>query len=167
MPTERFWSDSFDMDLLKVIPGVVDAAAPAAHLRLWTYGGTSYGRLNHPAVWNGYKGTLAYFGLDDTGWWKPSANWTDAPMVECTWLELLRDAWVHQYQALVNGWPVFDTSRAWRMFEQLMGHARGYRNLGPFSVRTIKLGVHGQVVEATQKLLQVAELAPSGGGGHA
>jgi hypothetical protein len=53
----KFWSDDFDMDLLKVFPQV-EGMLRDPNIPLWTVGHESHGRLNHPACWNSYGAFL-------------------------------------------------------------------------------------------------------------
>jgi len=43
-----FWADTFDADLLAVVPGA-DRVLGEVTVPLWTFGGTTNGRLNHPS----------------------------------------------------------------------------------------------------------------------
>lgn len=101
--TERakFWSDDFDMDLLKVFPQTPGILGDVADRMLWTVGHSTFGRLNHPSVWNTHG---AYLWLsrpnlrrDEHGWFNVYGCVGDEPEIECTWLEWLRDAWAHSY----------------------------------------------------------------------
>jgi hypothetical protein len=96
MSYAKFWSDDFDMDLLKIYPNVVaECLGTLADRQLWTLGHESYGRLNHPTVWNTHG---AYVWVekpnlvrDPRGWYAVRGCVDDSPEIECTWLELLRD----------------------------------------------------------------------------
>ena len=136
-----FWADTFDMDLLALWPDLPAHLGPVARQTLWTHGHATHGRLNMPTVWNGYGRLEAYFGpaSDLTG--KPDSHWTDAPAVECTWLEVLRDWWVHGYAVIIaervflkpvdyNGlfYPIMADLRGWKTLtddrrDKLRGHA--------------------------------------------
>lgn len=157
-PHPRFWSDDFDMDLPKVLPSLDVLLGKAANTRLWTYGGTSHGRLNHPSVWNTYDGVEAYFGLDDSGTWKPAECHTDQPVVECTWREAVRDAWPHTYVLVVNGQQVWDTGWLRAAFDDLMYDLRGWRALPPGRAEELKAVVAGTVRDATERLAEVASV---------
>src|SRR4051812_12912554 len=101
MPRRPFWSDTFDLDLLKAIPGVEELLGETADIPLFTHGHIAGAdqpdafRLVHPACWHTTRGLAAFFGFKDPA--KPSAFYTSDPVVECTFLEALRDAWVHTY----------------------------------------------------------------------
>ncbi len=124
----RFWSDDFDMDLLKVFPETPTLLGGLVDLPVWTVGHETFGRLNHPVVWNSYG---AFFWTkkpnlprDKHGWFSISGHTADAPEIECTWLEFLRDAWPHQFgfmhlpsQQLFPGAPG-------RAFEEIMYNLR-------------------------------------------
>ena len=88
------WCDTFDADLLKVVPGTEEALGEAAGVLLLTRGHETGGKLNHPSVWNDHAGMLAFFwtpGCEHLGC--PGGYVTDAPVVACTFLEAVRDAW--------------------------------------------------------------------------
>jgi hypothetical protein len=126
-----FWSDNFDMDLLKVFPDAVELCDHMEDLKLWTYSHTTLGRINCPSSWNTDLGLMAFF------WTKIPAhhregNWsrfgffytTDAPLVECTWLEVIRDEWSHQSVVNVNGLIVWRPGDLWPHFERIMWFVR-------------------------------------------
>src|ERR1041385_1035776 len=101
----RFWSDDFDMDLLKVFPGI-ETKLRAADAVLWTVGHETYGRLNNPTTWNGVYGALLWLekpnlSRDKHGWFNVDGQVSDDPEIACTWLEYLRDAWSHNYTAII------------------------------------------------------------------
>jgi hypothetical protein len=100
----KFWSDDFDMDLLKIFPELPTLIREPDRL-LWTVGHTTFERLNHPNTWNSHG---AYLWLrkpnlprDAHGWFNVEGCVDNAPEVECTWLEWLRDAWSHLYPTVV------------------------------------------------------------------
>lgn len=155
---DRFWSDDFDMDLPRILPRFDEALGVAADLPLWVHGGTSHGRLNHPAVW----GNVAYFGTspDDTG--KPDSYYTSQPFVECTWREAVRDAWPHTYRLLVNGVEIWGAHTLWPAFEQLMYDLRGWRTLPDGEADRLRGHVLATLIAATRDLTRLTE-----GGRHA
>lgn len=125
MSDAKFWSDDFDMDLPKVVPGTRDLLGDLADLVLFTHGGSTHGRLNHPTVWNTEVGTTAFVGLQCPV--KPAPYVTMDPVVECTLWELVRDAWAHDYYVIFEG----DTCiwiPQWQIFSELMNYTRGWRN---------------------------------------
>jgi len=164
----KFWADDFDMDLLKVFPGISkllhDPERP-----LWTVGGTTHGRLNHPAVWNTHKELIAQWAADygedsdffrtrvkglpptadelqfidhgaflwderpnlirdERGWFNVHGCVDDSALVECTWLEWLRDAWAHQFSTIILPWEQPLPAMQWPPFERIMDDLRGWRN---------------------------------------
>lgn len=155
--TERFWADVFDMDLPRVLPDLDKLLGDTADVRLWTYGGTSHGRINHPSMWNSEYGMTAYFGLDDSGDWKPVGYITGGDMVECTWREVVRDVWVHQCLVLVNLHPVLNTTRLEREFWGLMDHRRGIRVQPSLQVLDMVKAVATEVWAASQRLHNLVE----------
>jgi hypothetical protein len=96
------WCDSFDADLLKVIPGAAEALGDAASLRLTTYSRLTGGKINHPSCWNTHNGLMAFFWTAD-GHRPDESWWTDAPEAECTLLEAVRDEWVHGCIISIDG----------------------------------------------------------------
>jgi hypothetical protein len=128
MTDPRFWSDDFDMDLPKVIPDAKELLGECADLQLQTHGGKTFGRLNHPTVWNGDSGMVAFFGR--TSPMKPPAYYTDREIIRCTLWEAIRDAWAHTVVIVFEGrTPIWDGSKTWAQFEPIMEHIRGYRVL--------------------------------------
>lgn len=97
---KQFWSDDFDMDLLKVFTAV-PKILKAPDRVLWTVGGTTYGRLNHPTCWNSHGAFLwlekPNLLRDERGWFNVLGCVSKSEEVECTWLEWLRDQWVHSW----------------------------------------------------------------------
>jgi hypothetical protein len=155
---ERFWSDDFDMDLLKVIPGVAEALGDHADTPLWTYGNTSHDRINSPSCWNTYTGLAAFFGTDDSGQWKPSDYSTQSPMVACTWLETVRDAWAHGYTAVVNGHPIWDAGRLTdQVFNALMYDLRNWTKLPPGRGDQLRTYVAIDLSLATERLAAIVK----------
>ncbi|GAA4439645.1 hypothetical protein [Phytohabitans houttuyneae] len=120
-----FWADRFDMDLPKLLPDFDDLLGDTANTPLWTYGGETHGRLNHPSTWGG----IAYFGLTDADTGKPDAYVPGWPLIECTWREAVRDAWPHTYVLAVEALPVWDAHSLARTFMELMYDRRGQQPL--------------------------------------
>jgi hypothetical protein len=128
MTDPRFWSDDFDMDLPKVIPDAKEMLGEHADLQLLTHGGKTYGRLNHPVVWNSETGTVAFFGRRSP--MKPPAYYTDREIIGCTLWEAIRDAWAHTVVIVFEGrTPIWDGSKTWKQFEPIMYHIRGWEPL--------------------------------------
>lgn len=120
----RFWSDDFDMDLLKVVPIEANIVSALERLDLWTHGGETYGRLNHPSVWNGDDGCYALFSTRPTV--RLGNCWTNSPVVKCNALEAFRDAWAHNYLMYVNGLLIWNTEALWPEFETIMWRIRDW-----------------------------------------
>ena len=127
---ERFWADDLDMDLLKVFPGFAEELGETGRTAVWTLGHTSFGRLNHPSVWHTHGAFLwlqrPQLERSSTGWTDVRGCVTDSPIVECTWLEWLRDCWVHQFDFVmlpVGGWFVCFRQHK---FDTIMWRTRGW-----------------------------------------
>jgi len=154
---ERFWADDFDLDLLSLWPGLESEGwlAAAANKTVWTYGNLTHRRLNHPAVWNMAHGSTAIFWRsrpadirDRHGWVK--LDWgqvTNSYLVEATWLEVLRDQWVHDYQIVLDGSMLFGSlDHQAHLRDRIMGHVRGYSLLEP--------GEYGEIRERAIAIMQ-------------
>lgn len=129
---QPFWSDDFDMDLLKLWPDLPARLGPTVAVPVWTVGHASNGRLNHPTVWNTHG---AYLWLekpslqrDKDGWFRVQGCVSDAEEVECTWLEWLRDWWPHHYGFLLEG-QFFEAANHVH-FEAIMADVRGWKQYG-------------------------------------
>lgn len=158
---ERFWSDDFDMDLLKLFPDLPERIGSAADIPLWTHGGMSHDRLNHPAVW----GVDAFFGTRPEGTGKPEGYSTTHMVVECTWLEALRDAWPHTYRLVVDGrWVAWDTHAMWPTFSKIMYDLRGIKKLPDGQSARLKGKVLARILAATRDLTALANGAVSADG---
>jgi hypothetical protein len=120
----KFWSDDFNMDLIKVFPDFVESIADIESVGLVTHGGTSYGRLNHPSSWNDYKGPIAFFGFSTPD--KPDSFYTSSPVVECTFLEMLRDCWAHSLYVYLCEKPFWDAWMLQTRFTRIMYDIRGW-----------------------------------------
>lgn len=127
----RFWADDFDMDLLRVVPEIGRMLGGDCDRTLWTVGHRTYGRLNHPTVWNTHG---AYLWLtkpnlprDVHGWFNVDGCVSNDEEIECTWLELLRDAWVHGFAAVMLPSRTRLRPAPQRAFDQIMWDRRGWR----------------------------------------
>lgn len=154
---EPFWSDNFDSDLLKAVPRAAEALGKAADVRLWTYGHTTNGRLNHPVCWNDSTGMIAFFGLSPNATGKPDSYYagTGYEPVECTFLEAARDAWAHSYNIVVARTIILYWGRPeqwFDLFEPLMYHIRGRTPLEPERVHRIQHRVMTELSAAADKL---------------
>lgn len=114
------WCDSFDADLLKVVPGAEDALGDAAAVKLLTYSTLTNGKINCPAAWNG----AGAFFWTAPGYQPDASWWTDKPIAGCTFLEAVRDEWVHSAALNVNGALVWQAPV--RLMERLMYDLRGW-----------------------------------------
>jgi hypothetical protein len=152
------WRDDPNLDLLRAIPGAGMAARPAEGLRLVTRGDTTCGHLSE-AAWGWYDddgrccqscARWAYFGFRGPAF--PPNVHTDLPVVECTWLELLRDAWTHEYWAIVEGITVFHGGA----FTPLKYHQRGINPLAEEAAAALRAEGRRRIEEATARLLSLA-----------
>lgn len=152
MARRPFWSDTFDLDLLKVIPGVEELLGETADVPLFTHGHrTDDGLLAHPTCWNTTRGLAAFFGFKYPA--KPSAFYTSDPIVECTFLEALRDAWVHTYVLMVEQRTIFVMPRLQLHFERLLSHHRGWTpRLEPQVLEAHHRTVRDQLTLAKERL---------------
>ena len=136
----KFWSDDFDMDLLNLWPDLPLVLGETINVPVWTIGHETYGRLNHPIVWNapcsadqiddyGYGPVFAAFWLakpliarDKNGWaCIPGTSYVfDSPLIECIWLEVLRDAWVHTYRVQFGSEVIWDSWETFGEFQRIM-----------------------------------------------
>lgn len=129
----KFWSDEFDLDLLKLFPELEAELGELGKMTLWTVGKSTDGRLNHPAVWNSH-GAFVWLRKpnlerDAGAWFNVMGCVSDAPEIECTWLELLRDQWVHGYGFLLvdRGASRHFAAPNPVMFQRLLYHVRGWK----------------------------------------
>jgi hypothetical protein len=162
-PSLPFWSDDFDTDLLKVVPGAAAVLARADGVRLWTYGGTTHDRLNHPCVWGGNHGWSAFFGTHEGGWWLPGSYSPSKPLVECTWTEAVRDAWVHNYLIVVDGVPAWNNPRLNSVFTKLMYDVRGWTPLPDDELDRMRGNVLASLIAATRQICNAAQRGTRGG----
>jgi hypothetical protein len=117
------WCDTFDTDLLKVVPGALEALGDTAGAELRTHSHVTDGKINCPSAWNTYDGLAAFFWTDDR--FRPDACYrTDEPVVPCTWLEAVRDEWVHGGVVIVNGQVVWRPPAG--LMTRLMYDLRGW-----------------------------------------
>lgn len=153
--SEPFWSDDFDMDLLKVMPFILNDLGPSANIPLWTVGHTTHGRLNHPTVWNTH-GAFVWTGKpflprNEHGWFNIGGCVDDSPLIECTWLELLRDQWTHDYAFILLPNSVLFQSAPRTSFDRLMYNLRGWDIDEPAGKRAL-MKARLWVVESTRRL---------------
>lgn len=149
------WCDDFDMDLPKVIPDAETLLGDMAGVTLFTHGNLTHGTLNHPTVWNHDLGLVAFFGFAEPR--KPAAFYTNKPLVECTFLEAVRDAWAHSFVMLVEGQPVLDAAALWPHFENIMWRTRGWAGHEEAPVATAEAAVRIALARAADALRRVRE----------
>lgn len=150
-----FWSDDFDMDLIKVLPKTEEILGDTADLKLYTYGATTFGRLNHPSVWNGDGGMLAFFGTENYGF-KPDCFYSGEDVVPCTFLEAVRDAWPHSYILHVDFVEIWNTWKLRALFDALMWHRRGWRALPDGRAEELIESLSRSLRAASERLRKVA-----------
>ena len=167
---EPFWSDDFDMDLLQVFPTLPRMIETAA-TPIWTVGSTTLGRLNHPSIWNSHG---AFIWLrepdlqrDARGWFNIQGCVADSPLVECTWLEDLRDAWPHQYASVILPTKRMIPPPPVAAFDAIMWDLRGWRKYGLIEVhRTNALRWVLRADQILRAALAVSEQNVIDGGSH-
>jgi len=155
------WCDNFDMDLYKVIPEAKRLVSPVQGVRLFTHGHLTDGKLNHPSVWSGYHGIMAFFGFDDPA--KPAGYWTDDPVIECTFEEVVRDAWCHSYQVIVELRHIWSAYSLSEQFEDIMWHIRGWDRNCPRDIQAAKKKVLISLAIACGKMKTLSTLEEKGG----
>lgn len=141
------WCDTFDADLLAVVPGAAEALGETASMRLETYSRLTEGKINHPSCWNTDGGFTAFFWTAPQ--FRPDASfYTDAPVAECTFLEAVRDEWVHDCAVNVNGQLVWCPPA--RLMQQLMYDLRGWTVLEGDVREEIHSRVRHSLVQAAE-----------------
>lgn len=147
------WCDDFDMDLYKAIPEAKRILEPVKDIPLFTHGSLTDGKLNHPSVWNGYHGTIAFFGFENPA--KLEGYWTDWPVIQCTFEEAVRDAWPHDYLIIVEREPVWDAFSLRHQFDDIMWHIRGLDKESLRDIRPAKQKVLTSLASACQKVARL------------
>jgi hypothetical protein len=143
------WCDTFDADLLKVVPGAEDALGDTAGVRLLTYSTLTNGKINCPASWNG-AGAFFWTSPDH----QPDRSWhTGKPVAGCTFLEAVRDEWVHCAALNVNGALVWQAPV--RLMERLMYDVRGWTVLADAGRAEIRGWVLASLDAAARRLRAV------------
>lgn len=161
MTYPKFWSDDFDMDLPKILPNLDIILGDAARIRMWTWGHISHGRLNHPALWNSNKEMTGFFGFTPETTGKPDSYYTESGLVECTWREVVRDAWVHHFTVQIDGAGVWKTEQFAHGFLGLMHHLRGHAAMHPGVIEVFKGQVARSLHHATKLVTRMhAEKLP-------
>jgi hypothetical protein len=128
---EKFWSDHFDMDLLKLFPTLPQILGATGNRALWTVGHETHCRLNHPTVWNTHGAYVwtakPNLKRDAHGWFSVMGCVGDGAEIECTWMELLRDQWPHGYGFILMPMQSVFEPPPQRQFERIMYHSRGWQ----------------------------------------
>lgn len=143
------WCDGFDADLLKVVPGAAAVLGDTAGVPLLTYSRLTGGKINHPSVWNG-AGALFWTG---PAYRPPAFYHTDVPVARCTFLEAVRDMWVHSCTVVVNEQPVWQPPV--RLMERLMYDVRGWAPLDAGERETTRKRVQAGLAAAAQRFHRV------------
>lgn len=154
------WCEGFDADLLAVVPGALDELGDTADVKLWTYSTPTNGKINCPASWWTDAGLASFFSTTDRSP-IPASFRTSDPLVDCTFLEAIRDEWVHQSLILVNGVLVWRPPA--RAMEQLMYDVRGWHRvkLTDDERDEIRDEVLTSLADAVFRLRSVTDPAPS------
>ena len=151
------WCDDFDADLLAVVPGAAQALGETAGVRLETFSPLTGGKINGPSAWNTDAGLVAFFWTAPE--FRPPASYsTDRPVVPCTFLEAVRDEWVHSCAVAVNRHIV------WRppgqLMQQLMYDLRGWTVLTGREREGIQQAVRRSLTAAASALTAALEGTP-------
>lgn len=131
--TRPFWADDFDMDLLAIVPRLLDEpiVQEAARRMVWCYGSTDCeGRLAHPSVWND-TGALFFSRKPTHPRGRSGAVCIDGhvtfdPLCEASLFEAVRDQWCHGYRSYMDLYPWVDPEDYDSVFYPLMAHRRGW-----------------------------------------
>jgi hypothetical protein len=143
------WCDDFDADLLAVIPGAATALGESAGAALLTYSTLTGGKINSPSAWNTAAGLTAFFWTSPQH--RPDACWaTSDPVVPCTFMEAVRDEWVHSCAVSVNGLLVWRPPV--RLMERLMYDLRGWTVLPGDEREQIRRDVLASLESAARRL---------------
>jgi hypothetical protein len=146
------WCHDFDLDLPKVVSDWLDFLGYAADVELRTHCTPTNGRINCPSAWWTDHGLTAFFSTADYGAPAPPGYWTDRPLVECTFAEVVRDEWIHGQIVVVNGRLIWKPPN--RLMEQLMFDVRGWTPLGDIERAAIKRHVRRSLAAAAFRLLE-------------
>ncbi len=144
------WCDTFDADLLKVVPGAAETLAGTAGVKLETHSRPTDGKINCPSAW-WTDGGLTSFFWTDPGLAPPAGYVTDDPVVECTFLEAVRDEWVHGAVLCVNRRTVWRPPV--RLMEKLMFDLRGWTVLDDAEREYIRKSVCKSLSGAVARLV--------------
>lgn len=118
------WCDTFDADLLKVVPDAAHALGAAGDVELITHCRPGPdGRINHPVGWWTDHGLTSFFSTPDRPP-APAGYWTLERLVPCTFLDVVRDEWIHGAAVVVHGQLVWRPPQD--AFARLMSDVRGW-----------------------------------------
>jgi len=152
------WCDTFDADLLKVVPGAEEALGDTAAIELLTYSNPTNGKINCPSAWHTDEGLVSFFWTDPA-FRPPSGYVTSDPVVPCTFLEIIRDEWVHGQVVSVNRQIVWRPPE--RLMDRLMYDLRGWTVLSDAD----RAAIRGQVLaglDLAARRFRVATGTPAG-----
>ena len=159
-----FWSDDFDMDLPRIIPEAKSQLGDLADLEVLTYGGTTFGRLNHPAVWNHELGSVAFFGRPGRRFIEPHYYHGERERVRCTLWEAVRDAWPHHLVIIFEFDPVLDTGALSRRFDRIMYKLRGWQNdISDAEITAHKAAIIAAIRDCEMRVRRRIEVVDRGG----
>lgn len=147
------WCDNFDADLLTVVPGVDDALGDIADMQLWTHCRPTDGRINSPAAWHTDLGLTAFFSTDRDRPPAPAHYLTNDPLVRCTFLEAVRDEWIHSSVIVVDGLVVWEPPV--RQFERLMYDVRGWQILPDGEREAVRGDVVASLLDAAERVRRI------------
>jgi hypothetical protein len=131
-----FWSDDFDMDLPRIVPGWLDILGETASVALKTHSHTTMGRINLPSCWNEEIGLVSYLGFESPC--KPDWYYTAEPVVECTFAEAVRDCWAHSTIMRIDGSSLIRGDMMREVFDPIMYHRRGWFPCHPARVKELE-----------------------------
>jgi hypothetical protein len=148
------WCDTFDADLLAVVPGVTEALGDAAGVRLETFSRMTDGKINCPSAWNDDDGLVSFFWTAPE--FRPPASYvTDDPVAGCTFLEAVRDEWVHSCAISVNGRVVWSPPSG--LMQHLMYDLRGVAVLAGDAREVAREHVRRSLKQAAVRLRQAMD----------
>ena len=154
------WCDSFDADLLAIVPGAAEAIGDAAGIALETYSRPYGGKINCPSAWNSHSGMEAFFWTHPGGM-PPAGYLTHDPVTPCTFLEVARDEWVHGALVIVDHHQVWRPPE--RLMDALMFDLRGWTPLPDGKREGIRQSVRDSLAAAAARLLEVCAAAEASG----
>ena len=151
------WCDDFDADLLAVVPGAAQALGGTAGIRLETFSPLTGWKINGPSAWHTGAGLVAFFWTAPE--FRPPAGYVTSDATACcTFLEAVRDEWVHSCIVAVNRQIVWRPPV--RLMERLMFDLRGWTVLTGREREGIRRAVRRSLTAAARTLTAVLEGAP-------